>query len=922
MDLKSYTMALMDLLPTMDHVATTIIIPAQLQQSATTPKISFEEVVRFLAAKEGTLVRSYERVLALKVSRIWKDKVRKSRARKAYESAAVHTSHSMFPEQRALAFEKEEIWESQTRKAGDSASVHTSLNMKIHEQRLALALKWSRKWKEKVWGKPPVILGSSLAVPDLNQPESLPDEEARLRDPHRKSSAIQRSVLDTEAGLSTEEQGSELSKDDASHSSPNAAVEPYPMALNRKRSHSAGKTHGATKGEDRDYERKRYRRFLSFFPVNYPFLPVPTFSQYRENYSSHEIEELPTVRDHTIDQLNTPTGEPANIKKRGRPTKAESQQRALEAAARFEVWPPPRRGRESLTAGSEGSLSESDEYMPTFSQVNPDGDEFIPHEIDEAGEKKITSTGHPLNGREYRCRTFFIPNRGDNLFMLATECARVLGYRDSYLLFYKNRTLYKIIASQAQKDDLIHQGILPYSYRSRQIAIVTARSVFRQFGSRIINNGRRVRDDYWESKARKEGFTEEDAAGEKRPGAAKAREAAAAEANHTMAFAHPYAHTGHNQDYLGATINPSMVALDVTKPQQPYDGPSTTTADRPLDIPTQAPRPIITSSNEALAQAAQSAEYNKQMEQQRKARQEYLDTYWSRPPSPPIFERSASYPTMQGPITARHPYVDHGTGAMPSGVSQTSQQGIIPPVPRLSQFFPLPQGPLPTNNSAQSLYPYIRPPAPVFSNVQNPNGQLALVGGHPGMMPGFNSGHAAQMPHFLGDPQHQQQTANDRPFKCDQCPQSFNRDHYLKRHKRIHLAVKPFPCNHCDKSFSRKDALKRHILVKGCGKAIASNDDDAKGESESPESEAVDSKPVIRHMFSAQNSMGIPPSTGPELRLADRPGILTTPYSSLPGPIPPVAQLLQPGQAPPLAGSAVPPHSESEIPSQGSQNST
>jgi uncharacterized Zn-finger protein len=57
----------------------------------------------------------------------------------------------------------------------------------------------------------------------------------------------------------------------------------------------------------------------------------------------------------------------------------------------------------------------------------------------------------------------------------------------------------------------------------------------------------------------------------------------------------------------------------------------------------------------------------------------------------------------------------------------------------------------------------------------------------------------------------------DRPFKCDQCPQSFNRNHDLKRHKRIHLAVKPFPCPSCDKSFSRKDALKRHILVKGCG---------------------------------------------------------------------------------------------------------
>ena len=43
-----------------------------------------------------------------------------------------------------------------------------------------------------------------------------------------------------------------------------------------------------------------------------------------------------------------------------------------------------------------------------------------------------------------------------------------------------------------------------------------------------------------------------------------------------------------------------------------------------------------------------------------------------------------------------------------------------------------------------------------------------------------------------------------------------NRNHDLKRHKRIHLAVKPFGCDKCGKTFSRKDALRRHWLVKGC----------------------------------------------------------------------------------------------------------
>ncbi|KAF2637029.1 hypothetical protein P280DRAFT_492663 [Massarina eburnea CBS 473.64] len=337
----------------------------------------------------------------------------------------------------------------------------------------------------------------------------------------------------------------------------------------------------------------------------------------------------------------------------------------------------------------------------TTDQLNPEGDEYLPREKDEAGEKKVTLTGHPLDGREYRCRTFFVPNRGDKLFMLATECARVLGYRDSYLLFNKNRSLYKIIATQAEKDDLIHQEILPYSYRSRQIAIVTARSMFRQFGSRLIVNGRRVRDDYWESKARKQGFTEEDAAGEKRPGAARAREAAAAEANHGghLAFAHTGGYAGKlDQDYLGAAVNPLQPFGGLT----PAPGTMPSTATEPFDqrasdmqprdySGVQRPRHEIsgvpyqdmsrpTPSGEILNQATQTAEFNKQLEQQRKNRKQYLDDYWARPhePPPPV-ERpgtaDANVPqvsqAMQSPRVAS---TNIPMGAGQYGMAQTPQR--------------------------------------------------------------------------------------------------------------------------------------------------------------------------------------------------------------------------------------------------------
>ncbi|KAL8949226.1 MAG: hypothetical protein Q9222_004643 [Ikaeria aurantiellina] len=334
----------------------------------------------------------------------------------------------------------------------------------------------------------------------------------------------------------------------------------------------------------------------------------------------------------------------------------------------------------------------------TTDQLSPEGDEYVPRERDEAGEQKVSPQGHPLGGREYKIRTFFVPGRGDKLFMLATECARVLGYRDSYLLFNKNRSLFKIIATQPEKDDLIHQEILPYSYRSRQIAIVTAKSMFRQFGSRVVQNGRRVRDDYWEAKARKQGFTEEDMAGEKRPGAAKARDAAAAETVNVGAAAlghqdiiysngpldnHPHAIHPVLPGNMPSSIAPlPMIHLaPTTEDLRLRDYGNIARPRHELAGTPYIDRTQHSSSSEIMNQAAHTADMNKAINQQRLIRSRGLEDHWTKkretPVSTPKQQSSEPSPTDHQSLQSP-PMTSSSNSAQPTSFPNQPSQMMSP----------------------------------------------------------------------------------------------------------------------------------------------------------------------------------------------------------------------------------------------------
>lgn len=144
----------------------------------------------------------------------------------------------------------------------------------------------------------------------------------------------------------------------------------------------------------------------------------------------------------------------------------------------------------------------------------------------------------------------------------------------------------------------------------------------------------------------------------------------------------------------------------------------------------------------------------------------------------------------------------------PDLMNQSTQYASYPPTPNRSPPITAQQHQMyahPAQPQPQPLRHPLVPPRPHTMSTYPPT----MVHPSPVMTP----------PHSPPQYNHVQPISNEsqypaspsRPFSCDMCALSFNRQHDLKRHRETHSGEKPFLCNGgCGKTFTRKDALKRH----------------------------------------------------------------------------------------------------------------
>ncbi|KAJ2846087.1 hypothetical protein IWW36_004511, partial [Coemansia brasiliensis] len=207
------------------------------------------------------------------------------------------------------------------------------------------------------------------------------------------------------------------------------------------------------------------------------------------------------------------SGEPASLtprvpaaltngtpRKRGRPSRLELEQRRLAeqaasngqylASSSTRVNQPMASANGGANAHYDGGESSDDEEL----------------EKDEAGEAKIDADGYLQGGREFICPIFRSPFRRNKKrqYVLTMDCCRYMGARDSYMLFKQHPRMRRVETTQEERDLLADRMMIPKVTRFRPIALITARTAFREFGARIVKNGRYIVDDYWEEARRRE----------------------------------------------------------------------------------------------------------------------------------------------------------------------------------------------------------------------------------------------------------------------------------------------------------------------------------------------------------------------------------------------------------------------------------
>ena len=155
--------------------------------------------------------------------------------------------------------------------------------------------------------------------------------------------------------------------------------------------------------------------------------------------------------------------------------------------------PKKRRGRPPKSAKKARQR-----IVPHLPSNEDDGtDTMAEDKIDAKGEEKIDADGKLLGGREFKFPVFTLPRHPTRLYSFSLDASKALGFRDTYIFFLRNTTIKRINGSDADREYLTENNMLPPPMKNRNITLVTARNVFRVFGHQVIKRGRPIRDDYF-----------------------------------------------------------------------------------------------------------------------------------------------------------------------------------------------------------------------------------------------------------------------------------------------------------------------------------------------------------------------------------------------------------------------------------------